>query len=274
MNESNFLMHARRTLSFLSTILAVLGLAGGITLWGTHRASASTTVNAGDLIRGTTFSAVYYMGADGFRYVFPNDKTYFTWYTDFSSVKFLSDADLAKIQMGGNVTYKGGSKMIKINTDPKVYFVTDGGVLRPVADETTATLMYGSQWNKMIDDVPDGFFANYSVSTDAIASADADIVNEAFASTINEDKALKAPEEIDITSNGYSPIDVTIDAGETVRFTNSDSQKHTATADDLTWGTGTMAAGGTFVRRFNEAGTYTFFDSYDSGNTGAIYVRE
>ncbi len=264
----------KRAISVLGSFVAVIAIMGGATLWHVNRAGAATTVNSGDLIRGTSFSAVYYMGADGFRYVFPNDKTYFTWYENFDDVKFLTDAELAKIQMGGNVTYKPGSRMIKINTDPRVYFVTDGGTLRPVADEATATLMYGSTWNTMIDDVPDGFFSNYTVSDDEIGTSDADIVNSSFATTINIDKSLTAPAEIEITSNGYSPIDVTIDVGETVRFTNTDSEKHTATADDLTWGTGTMSADGTFVRRFDEAGTYTFFDSYDSGNTGAIYVRE
>lgn len=263
----------KRVISVLGSFVAVLALAGGATLWHTNRVGAATTVNSGDLIRGTSFSAVYYMGADGFRYVFPNDKTYFTWYSNFDTVKFISDADLAKIQMGGNVTYKGGVKMVKINTDPKVYFVTDGGTLRPIADEAAASALYGSSWNTKIDDVPDGFFSNYNVSSNDVTSSDTNLLTEDFATTINIDKGLTAPAEIEITSNGYSPIDVTVSAGETVRFTNTDSAKHTATADDLTWGTGTMQADGTFVHRFEEAGTYTFFDSYDSGNTGAVFVE-
>lgn len=262
---------SKRTLSLVGSFIAIVMLAGAATLWQTNRVAASTTVSSGDLIRGTSFSAVYYMGADGFRYVFPNDKTYFTWYSNFDTVKFISDADLAKIQMGGNVTYKPGVKMIKINTDPKVYTVWENGFLYWVNSEASATSLYGSNWNKMIDDVPDGFFSNYTVAEGA---ADATMLQDWDSWTINEDKSLSAPEEIEIISNGYSPVDVTIHAGETVRFINNDTEKHTATADDLSWGTGTMSAGGTFVRRFTEAGTYTFFDSYDSGNTGAIYVTE
>jgi plastocyanin len=261
----------KRVISLLGSFVAVIALVGGTTLWHVNRVGAATTVNSGDLIRGTSFSAVYYMGADGFRYVFPNDKTYFTWYSDFDDVKFLTDAELAKIQMGGNVTYKPESRMIKINSDPKVYTVWNGGTLYWVETEAMATSLYGANWNTMIDDVPDGFFSNYTLTDD---TADTTFVGHDRSDlTINDDKDLTAPEEIEITSNGYSPIDVTIDVGETVRFTNTDSEKHTATADDLTWGTGTMQADGTFVRRFDEAGTYTFFDSYDSGNTGAIYVE-
>lgn len=263
----------KRTLSVLSSFAAVFAIVGAVGMWHVHGARASTTVASGDLIRGTSFSAVYYMGADGFRYVFPNDKTYFTWYTDFDSVKFLSDADLAKIQMGGNVTYKTNVRMIKINSDPKVYFVGHNGDLYNVPDETTAATLFGSTWNKQIDDVPDGFFSNYTVTGDDVDASVIALTAPASGYSINDDKDLIAPEEIEITSNGYSPIDVTVQVGQTVRFTNTDSEKHTATSDDLTWGTGTMSAGGTFVRRFDEAGTFTFFDSYDSGNTGAIYVE-
>lgn len=264
----------KRILSLCGSSFFILAIALGLGALSAQRVDASTSVSSGDLIRGTSFSAVYYMGADGFRYVFPNDKTYFTWYSDFDDVKFLSDADLAKIQMGGNVTYKPGVKMIKINSDPKTYAVAGGGVLRHVTSEAIATALYGSTWNQKIDDVPDGFFSNYLTGDEIDSSGDYSATNEQAAATnINNDKQLTAPEEISITSSGYSPIDVTIQAGETVRFTNDDSAKHTATADDLSWGTGTMSADGTFVRRFTEPGTYTFFDSYDSGNTGAIYVE-
>src|SRR3989339_1796433 len=144
------------------TALFLFGLLfGGMPV---HAATVSIDdLNAGDLIRGQAVSAVYYYGEDGFRYVFPNDKTYFTWYSDFDDVRWISDTDLGKIQIGGNVTYKPGVKMIKINTDPRVYVVTKGGVLHHVDDEATATSMYGSSWNRMIDDVPDGFFSNYTI---------------------------------------------------------------------------------------------------------------
>ena len=263
----------KRTLSVLSSFAAVIAVVGAVGMWHVHGARASTTVSSGDLIRGTSFSAVYYMGADGFRYVFPNDKTYFTWYSNFDSVKFLSDADLAKIQMGGNVTYKTNVRMIKINSDPKVYFVGHNGDLYNVPDETTAATLFGSTWNKQIDDVPDGFFSNYTVTGEDVSASVITSTAPTTGYSINTDKDLITPEEINITSNGYSPIDVTVKVGQTVRFTNTDSDKHTATSDDLTWGTGTMSAGGTFVRRFDKAGTFTFFDSYDSGNTGAIYVE-
>ncbi len=232
------------------------------------------SIESGDLVRGQTFSAVYYMGADGFRYVFPNDKAYFTWYSNFDSVKFISDADLAKIQIGGNVTYRPGVRMIKIDTDPRTYAVAKGGVLRHVSSEAVAVAAYGANWNQMIDDVPDGFFTNYTIGT-AITSASDYNAGTATSgtTTINADKGLQAPAEISITDSGYSPIDVTIDAGESVRFTNNGTTNHTVTGDDLTWGTGTLMPGQSYIQRFDEPGDYSFFDSYDSENTGAIIVN-
>ena len=236
--------------------------------------TALSAIESGDLIRGTSLSAVYYLGADGLRYVFTTDRSYFTWYSNFDTVKTLSDADLSPLQLGGNVTYKPGVKMVKINTDPRTYAVAAGGTLRHVGSEALAVSLYGSSWNTKIDDIADGFFSNYTIG-DAIASAsDYSTTGEsAAASSINVDKGLQAPEEIEITSTGYDPLDVTVEAGQSVRFTNNDDEKHTVTGDDLSWGSGTMQAGGSFIKTFDEAGTYPFFDSYDSSNTGAVYVE-
>src|SRR3989338_459764 len=140
----------RKFLSFLTIAAFVLGLA-----LPAAPASAATLpmsqIQSCDLIRGASFPAVYYMCKDGFRYVFPNDKTYFTWYNDFASVKWISDADMTKIQIGGNVTYRPGKKMIKINSDPKTYAVGESGGLFWVTSEAIAISMYGTNWNKMID---------------------------------------------------------------------------------------------------------------------------
>lgn len=241
------------------------------------QASALTSlenIDAGDLIRGESQSAVYYMGLDGYRYVFPNSKTYFTWYNDFSGVKTISDRDLAKVQIGGNVTYKPGVRMIKITSDPKTYAVDEGGVLRHVATEAVAVALYGSNWNQQIDDVPDGFFPNYTIG-DAITDERDYYPSEVASQTtdINDDKNLVAPEDISITDNGFNPIDVTIESGQTVRFTNNGSSDHNATGDNLQWSTRTLKPGESRIVRFTEEGTYTFFNGLDTSSTGAIYVE-
>lgn len=242
---------------------------------------AETSFEPGDLIRGTTFSAVYYYGEDGFRYVFPNDKTYFTWYEDFDDVQMISDATLATIQMGGNVTYRPGIKMVKINSDPKTYAVANGGTLRWVTSEAIAVDLYGSAWNTKIDDVADGFFTNYEIG-DAIEVGDLydPTMETDGTASISEDKSLSDYAEVSIENMEFTRVDladsstVTLYAGQTVMWTNNDSVNHTATADDNSWGTGTIKPGGSFVRRFDEPGTYTYFCSYHPEMTGTVIVEE
>lgn len=136
-------------------------------------------------------SAVYYVGNDGKRYVFPTEKTYLTWYSDFSGVKEISATELASYKIGGNATYKPGIKMVKITTDPKVYAITKGGVLREIASEAVAKELYGAAWNKQIDDVPDPFFINYKVGAKISAATDYAVATEkAISASINADKGL------------------------------------------------------------------------------------
>ncbi|MFA5853603.1 MAG: M23 family metallopeptidase [Patescibacteria group bacterium] len=137
----------------------------------TVRPEAEVHCLSGSLIKSTAASAVYFCGADAKRYVFPNDKTYFTWYADFSSVLTLSATELAAIPIGGNVTYRPGVKLLKIQSDPKVYAVDRQGTLRWVTTDTLAKAMYGTAWAKQVHDLSDAFFINYKVG-DPITSAE------------------------------------------------------------------------------------------------------
>jgi len=111
--------------------------------------------------------SVYYLGGDNKRYVFPNEITYNSWYADFSSVKTVASDVMASYSIGGNVTMRPGTHMIKITTDPKVYAVESGGKLRWVDSEETAINLYGVNWTKKIVDVSDAFFINYD-NTNAV----------------------------------------------------------------------------------------------------------
>lgn len=148
----------------IATIAWAIGLAAFMPL-----TAQAATITGGDLIKASG-AAVYYYGADGKRYVFPNETTYKTWYSDFSTVKTITDAELAAISIGGNVTMRAGTKLAKITTDPKVYAVEPGGVLRWVETEAVASSLYGADWAKRVVDVPDAFFTNYS-SGSSVASA-------------------------------------------------------------------------------------------------------
>lgn len=149
---------------FVSAIFSVL-LATIATIYRLPSIVFAASLSSGDLIKGPA-ETIYYYGQDGKRYVFPNSKTYFTWYDNFSQVKMLGATELAAIPIGGNVTYRPGVRLVKITTDPKVYAVSAHGVLRWVKTEEVARRLYGSDWKKQIDDIPDAFFVNYAVGAD------------------------------------------------------------------------------------------------------------
>jgi hypothetical protein len=132
------------------------------------------TVPTGALVMAWDGSpAVYYLGSDGRRYVFPNMTTYFSWFPQTGEcpvIRQISSADLASVLIGGNVTIRPGTFLVKITTDPKVYAITRGGVLHWVESEAVARDVYGANWATEIVDVPDSFFVNYSVGA-AITSA-------------------------------------------------------------------------------------------------------
>lgn len=117
-------------------------------------------------------SAVYYVGGDGRRHTFPNNRVYSTWYADFSGVTVISAENMASIPLGANVTYRPGLKMVKFMTDPKVYVVSSGRTLRLVTSETLARNLYGSSWNRQIDDIADTFYTDYNFGTSLNVEAD------------------------------------------------------------------------------------------------------
>jgi hypothetical protein len=132
-------------------------------------APAKAAASAGDLIKMDGLSSVYYLGADNKRYVFPNESTYFSWYTGFSSVKTIPQSELESYSLGANVTIRPGTKLVKITTDPKVYAVTPNGKLHWLPTEAIAKGLFGDMWAKRVVDVPDAFFTNYQVSTTNVA---------------------------------------------------------------------------------------------------------
>ncbi|MEK7615194.1 MAG: hypothetical protein AAB431_02310 [Patescibacteria group bacterium] len=235
-----------------------------------------SSLQSGDLIRGQSLSSVYYYGADGLRYVFPNDKTYFTWYQNFNNVKWISDMDLAAIQIGGNVTYKPGVKMIKINSDPKVYAVSTGGTLHALDSEAIAKSLYGATWNKMIDDVADSLFPNYKIMSPIdLPSQYSAEAEKKDAVNINNDKNLHPAIVISIENSGYNLPTTTINIDTAVRFVNHASTNQSASEWDGVWGSGTLKPGEQFTRYFRDPGTWMYYSKYTPKETmtGALIVK-
>lgn len=162
-----------------------------------HVESAQAAVlPTGTLVKGSS-SSVYYISADGKRYAFPDQTTYRSWYPDFSGVQTISDDDLASISLGGLVTIRPGSGLVKIQTDPKVYAVTRGGWLRWVQTEELARGLFGSDWNRRVSDVPDAFFTNYRIGLDIGAVSDfLEATQQMTAANIEADLFTRNPPQI------------------------------------------------------------------------------
>jgi plastocyanin len=78
---------------------------------------------------------------------------------------------------------------------------------------------------------------------------------------------------VDIPGLAFSPEALTVTVGDTVTWTNSDSADHTATADDGSFDSGSLANGESFSHTFSAAGTFPYSCTLHSGMTGTITVQ-
>lgn len=146
---------------------------------GLLSSTASHAATTNSLIKGSG-ATVYWNASNGKRYVFPNIKTFWSWYPTsmLDNVQKVSDSELASIPLGGNVTYRPGYKLIKVTTDPRVYAVSRYGILRWINNESVAQQLYGWDWASKIEDVPDAFFTNYTIGSPIYSTSDFNVSSE------------------------------------------------------------------------------------------------
>ncbi|MCX6781001.1 MAG: hypothetical protein NT003_02705 [Candidatus Magasanikbacteria bacterium] len=127
--------------------------------------SSQTPINckANTAIAIPRYPVIYYCGADGKRYVFQDTSVFLSWFPDFSWITMLTADELTSIPFGGTASFRPGQTMIKVTTDPKVYAVAPGGILRWVSSENVAARLYGADWNHHIVDVPDTLLNQYTI---------------------------------------------------------------------------------------------------------------
>ena len=258
-------------------IVALLSI---VTIISASEISAAST---GDVIKGSG-SAVYYLGGDNKRHPFPSSRVYFTWYQDFSNVKNVSDSELASYQLGESVPYKPGVKLVKIDSTPKVYAIDNGAYLRWVPTEEMAETLYGSDWNKRIDDIPVTFFSNYLIGPQITRASDFNVnLVRINSQNIDDDRArwktqrLQAIAEINKTPE--QKVEYTPDASASTSITLSEVEV-TASQIRLRW----LSIGLTDLRYFkvykNSQGAITstqlgqFTDSQiETATTYTYYVE-
>ncbi len=210
-NSTNLVKKAFSVALATTTILWSVGLSAFLP-------TAASAASFGEVIKGTSLSTLYYYGSDGQRYAFPNEKTYFSWYKDFSSVKTISDSELASITLAGNIVYRPGTRWIKITSDNKVYAVSTSGKIRWVENEATAKGLAGDNWNTRIDDVPDVFFADYTVGdslTSAVSGYDGMLWSDGTTKYLVAGTKYQKLTDAGFAANGYNAGSVLMGTGFT-----------------------------------------------------------
>ena len=147
------------------------GLAGRLAVF------AEAGLSPGDLVKlkddGSLLtqedSTVYELGADGRRHAFPNPSVFNSRYCTFANIRIV-DGVLARIPLGSNMTYFPGMRLVKFLSVPTVYLVQSPNVLRAIPDEATAVQLAGSGWSKLVSDISDAFYLDYTIGV-PIASA-------------------------------------------------------------------------------------------------------
>ncbi len=124
---------------------------------------SAVALENGDLIRAQGSTTVYVYTSDGYRHAFFSELHFKTWYSDFSNVKTIPASQLAAITLGKNMRVRSGTWLIKIQSDPKVYAVEPGGIIRWVSSEAVAQALYGSQWAHRVIDVDVSRFVDYYI---------------------------------------------------------------------------------------------------------------
>jgi plastocyanin len=78
--------------------------------------------------------------------------------------------------------------------------------------------------------------------------------------------------EVDIEDFAFSPANLTIAPGTTVKWSNKDSATHKVLADDGTWGSASLAKGEDFFFTFTTAGVYAYHCGFHASMKGTITV--
>ncbi|MFH1253067.1 MAG: Calx-beta domain-containing protein [Candidatus Uhrbacteria bacterium] len=117
-------------------------------------------------------AAVYYVGSDYRRHPFPSEAVYESWFSTFYGIVILDPQTMARIPVGPLVTYRPGSRLVKFEASPRVYFVDASAGLRWITSEKLVRQLYGENWNKLVDDISDTFWTSYHFNQNLVVIND------------------------------------------------------------------------------------------------------
>jgi plastocyanin len=95
----------------------------------------------------------------------------------------------------------------------------------------------------------------------------------ALAVTGASQPASTVTKAVKITATAFSPASVTINTGDAVKWTNSDTKNHQVVANNGAFASPTIAPGKTYTHVFGTAGTYRYHDALHPSLTGRVIVN-
>lgn len=110
-------------------------------------------VEPGMLIRGASYSAVYFVTDDMKRRPFTHHTIYFTHYDNFDDVMVVTDATLPTLDLGLPMMPKSGSVLVKTQFNAKTYEIAEDYSLRALRSEEDAVERYGENWADYVIDL-------------------------------------------------------------------------------------------------------------------------
>jgi len=120
----------------------------------------------GDRFKVRGHSAVYLLNDDLRRLYFPHADVYFTWFKDYYGIKEITsncvdDYPIPSMPPYG-VNYRPGTQLVKLKISNSVYVVEPGNKLAKLGSEEVAEQLYGANWRRLVKDVSDEFWPNFT----------------------------------------------------------------------------------------------------------------
>lgn len=96
--------------------------------------------------------------------------------------------------------------------------------------------------------------------------------NMGVSTPANENPGAKTV-DVEMKEFKFLPVEITIKAGDTVRWTNNDRAPHDATAKDKSWKTALLRTGNSATVTFDTPGTYEYYCSIHPGMKAKVIVE-
>ncbi len=99
------------------------------------------------------------------------------------------------------------------------------------------------------------------------------VVATALCALVGTAPAVAATKDVKIVKSGFSPVTLTVNAGDTVVWTNRDTANHQVVSDRGAFVSAILAAGKSFSFKFDAAGTYHYRDALQPAEKGVVTVK-